>query len=329
MSVDASKPEYELRQLITAWADSIVQSAKQLMLDNKAYLIGVSGLPWYRPDGDVWVDESWWINAARSRYERIKNLSNRMPIDELTILVRNFPSEYTEEALSRIDRWYKESAHDPENWWNLAMMVYPEHPMFREFLYEDTANYSEQAILASLGYEDVTSELRGSLLWGYEHQDWYQVSDILSSSFSIGGLPVIRRIVSDDELSDIRQAFTILANKDLPNDYSMSEPELINEYFGQIDCIGIAVSLGWQDVIDSLSENSSYLEKIGLYDFRDLLWWSLTEKRQLVQNLIIKATPFTPRPRKLLQSQFESGAMVRAIAWRRATSLDISFASRT
>lgn len=43
--------------MITVGADSIIESAKQLMLDKEAYLLVVAGLPWYCKQGDAWIDE--------------------------------------------------------------------------------------------------------------------------------------------------------------------------------------------------------------------------------------------------------------------------------
>lgn len=214
MIVKNSNPRDEERQLITDWADSIIQSAKQLMYDGKAYLVVVSGFPWYRQGNDTWVDESWWIETARSRYEQHKDSSNRWLIDELEILANHFLSEYRNDARLRIEQWYEESAHDPEDWWNLAMLVYPEHPIFQD-LHEYPDNYRQWAILAKVGYEDAITALRKDLLSEYESQDWFWVSDILSYTASIGGKSLVASIVSESELQQMRQAFYTLAKKEL------------------------------------------------------------------------------------------------------------------
>lgn len=315
MTKNHSNIEDELGQMIADWADSIIQSAKQLMFNGKAYLIAASGLPWYY-QGDVWVDDSWWVDAARSRYEQFKNLSNRWIIDELEILVRYFPSEYSDTARLRIEQWHEESSHDPENWWELARIVYPQHSIFQE-LHQCPENYSELAILASLGYEDIISGLRKNLLTEYEHQDWFWVSNILSCICNIGGLSLTSRIVSDNELQQIRQTFVLLAEKDLLNDSSASKADLGNQILSQTDCIRTAVRLGWQDVIDPLAKNNSYLRNLSIYD---ILWWSLTDKKQLVESFIVSVSPHTCRPKRLSASQITSESMALAISWKRATS---------
>lgn len=313
MIVKNSNLRDEERQLITDWAESIIQSAKQLMYDGKAYLVAVSGLPWYRQGSDAWVDESWWIETARSRYEQHKNSSNRLLIDELAILTHHSLSEYRNDARLRIEQWYKESAHDPEDWWNLAMLVYPEHPIFQD-LHEHPGNYQEQAILANVGYEDAMTALRNDLLSEYESQEWFWVSDILSNTASIGGKSLIASIVLESELQNMRQAFRTLAEKDLAEE-GLSAQELTEE-LGQRNCIRIAVRLGWQDVIDALSKNQSYLRKLDSYD---ILWWSLTDARQLVEGFITQVQPHTSRRNTL--SEIESESMRLAIAWKRAVSV--------
>ncbi len=305
----------ESKQLITVWADSIIKSAKQLMFDGKAYLIAVSGLPWYRRCGDVWVDESWWIETARSRYERYRSLPDRWIIDELEILTRHFPLEYCAEARLRIEQWYEEFAHDPESWWNVAMNVYPEHLLFQD-LYESPENFSEWAILANLGYEDAISALRDELLGEFEEQEYFWVSDILSRIASVGGTSLVKAVISENKLQQIKQSFKTLADRDLSSGLLSSE-QTVAEELGQSDCLRVAVQMKWQDVIDSLSENQSYLRDLGIYD---ILWWSLTNKKQLVENFIVQASPHISRPDSL--SDVRSEAMALAVAWKRAMSIE-------
>ncbi|BAY53877.1 hypothetical protein NIES2135_06890 [Leptolyngbya boryana NIES-2135] len=313
MIVKNSNPRDEARQLITDWAESIIQAAKQLMYDGEAYLVAVSGLPWYRQGNDTWVDESWWIETARSRYEQQKDSFNRWLIDELEILAHHFLPEYRSAARLRIEQWYEKSAHDPENWWTLAMLVYPEHPIFQD-LHEYPENCREWAILANVGYKDAIIALHNNLLSEYENQDWFWVSESLSSIASVGGKSLVASIVSESELQQIRQAFRTLAKKDLAN--GMLSEEELSEELGQRNCIHVAVQLGWQDVIDDLSRNQSYLRKLDTYD---ILWWSLTDKRRLVEDFITQVQPHTSRHHTL--SEIESESMRLAIAWRRAISV--------
>jgi hypothetical protein len=319
MPAKCSESDDGFEQIITVWADSIIESAKQLMLDRKAYLLAVSGLPWYRKGGDAWVDEQWWIEAAQFRYENAHQFPNRWVINELEILTQHFPEKYRDEARLRIDQWYKESAHDPENWWGLALAVYPEHPIFQDLYDGPTENHSERAILASLGHKDFITHLRNDLLTECKRQDWLCVSDILARIAGAGGLSLVNSIVSESELQYIRQSFKSLAErqpKDVSN-RSFSEQEF-NEIQGQTDCIKAAVQLGWQDVIDSLSENQSHLERLNIFDMH---WWSLTNKKQIVKRFVVRKIKTNPQ---IFQnnkvSRIEPESMALAIAWKRATS---------
>ncbi len=315
-----SENDDELEQMITVWADSIIESAKQLMLDRKAYLLAVSGLPWYRKGGDAWVDEQWWIEAAQFRYESAHEFPKRRTISELQMLAQHFPEKYRGEARLRIEKWYKESAHDPEDWWNLARIVYPEHPLFQDLYDCPPENCTEFAILASLGYEESISHLRKDLLEWHECQDWLFVSDILACSAHVGGLSLTNSIVSEGELQNIRQSFKSLAEKHLRDisGRSSSEQEF-NEILGQTVCIKTAVQLGWQDVIDSLSENQSHLERLDIFYIH---WWSLTDKKQIVKRFVaqkIKTNPHILKNDKV--SRIESESVMLAIAWKRATAV--------
>lgn len=142
------------------------------------------------------------------------------------------------------------------------------------------------------------------------------ISEILYCVCSVGGASLTKLIVSNDELQQIRQVFLTLAEKELPNKALASELELHNEMLGQADCIRTAVRLGWQDVIDSLSKNQNYLENISIHD---VLWWSLTDKKQLVENFIVKATPHKSCLKKTSPSCINSESMAFAISWKRAT----------
>jgi len=306
----------ELDHPITAWADEIIQSAKRLMFEGQAYLIAVSGQPWYCQNGDAWIDNSWWIDTARSRYERFKSSSNHWLIDELEILTCHFPSQYGDAARLRIEQWYEDSAHDPEDWWGLTAIVHPQHPIFRDLYECPPGNDSERALLASLGYESVAADLRKNLLVDHKHRDWFSVSDTLLRIFTTGGSSLIKLIISDKELQRIQQSFELLATKDIPNSSLLSEPYL-SEKLGQSSCIRTAALLGWQNVIDCLSKNKNYLESLDAYD---LLWWSLTGRKQLVENKIAIAAPHVSLPKTLSSSHICSEPMAMAIAWKRAQS---------
>ena len=298
----------ESKQLITAWANSTIQSAKQLMFDGEAYLIALLGLPWYRQSNDAWIDHLWWIETAQFRYERYRSLPNRWIIDELEILIHHCPSTYRDDARQRIEQWYQESAHDAEDWWNLAMLVYPEHSLFEDLHQCPPGNYLQWAILASLGYEDAISTVHNELLIECGNQDWFWVSDILSCFASVGGQPLVDSIVSEVELQQIRYSIKVLF------DELSSEEEAVESQF----ILRTAIRLEWQDVINVLSENQSCLKQITLHD---ILWWSLTDKKQLVEDFILKVSPHTFRLNKLAPSQINLNHLSLAISWKRAMSV--------
>ena len=319
MNID-NQAKQQAKQQITAWADAILQSAKQLIVEGEVYLIWGTGLPWYRRGEDAWADEAWWIETAQTRYPRYRSLANRWKINELEILTHHLLLDYREEARSRIDQWYKESARDPQSWAHLVMKVYPEHPLFQD-LRDSFETYSQRAILAKLGDEATIAKLRKELLESFEAQDWFWVNEILSSIAAIGGKSLLDSIASSDELQQIRQAIATLAAKSL-GDAVPDSDQAISEELGQATCIQPCVRLGWQEAIEALSENQNYLQTLNSYD---ILWWSLTDKKQLVEQFLVKHIPriFPGKPltaSELAESEFESERMALAIAWKRVTS---------
>lgn len=308
------KANDELINIATEWANSILQSAKQLMLDGKIYLIGTSGLPWYQPGKDTWVDETWWFQAAQTRYERYKTYSDRWIIQELSILVKHAPSKYLNEARLRIDRWYEESTHDPESWWELIMQVEPHHPIFEELHECPPQNYYEKSILGRLRYQDIIAEIRDDLSIAIKNKDWYLVTHILDQCCTDDGI-LIHSVVSENELQRIKEEILILASKRLSHTLPSSEREE-NEKLGQLNCLYPAIKLGWQDVINSLSQNPSYCQTLNRY--QDVLWWSLTEHKELVRDLI--EMNFLPMLSNKTISDIGSGPIEIAITWTRVNS---------
>ncbi|BAZ17080.1 hypothetical protein NIES4071_89580 [Calothrix sp. NIES-4071] len=51
------------RKTMTAWADYIIEEAKQKMYKGENYLIW-DGI-YYCKAGDAWINESWWIETAK------------------------------------------------------------------------------------------------------------------------------------------------------------------------------------------------------------------------------------------------------------------------
>jgi hypothetical protein len=51
------------RKKMTAWADFMIEEAKQKMYKGENYLIW-NGI-YYCKAGDAWIDKSWWIETAK------------------------------------------------------------------------------------------------------------------------------------------------------------------------------------------------------------------------------------------------------------------------
>ncbi|MEM6501042.1 MAG: hypothetical protein AAF685_04290 [Cyanobacteria bacterium P01_C01_bin.89] len=264
------------------------------------------------------MDETWLLDIARSRHERYKQSPDRLVNNELEILLRHFPLQYRDEARFRIDQWYEESAHDPEDWYDLLLAVYPEHPIFEE-IYNYPESYQDLAMLAKIDYKDGISNLRKRLLEELEErelpQDLFWVTGILSEAYGFGGLSLLHSIVLESELDEIRQILLSSAHKDISNTSSKEDQKG--------DCsqgLPLAIKLGWQDVIDALSNNESYVKALGKYDRYDMLWWSLTDKKQLVKDFMLLNDPRVPLCNRTPEKGWiwhQSTAL--AIAWTRAS----------
>lgn len=301
--------EYELHESMTNWSNSIIESAKALMSNDNGYRFSTRSLPWYRT-GDCWIENSWWINAAKETYQKYYD-TDVWIAEELEILVKYDPNHYTDYARSRINLWYSNNyTHDCESWIDLAMLVYPEHEIFQEFYQNISGNsYSEKIILANLGYEEIFSQIRDELLGYLDEQDSFWLNDRLSGLATCGGEMLVKSVISEDELQFFRNWIRSIAEEDtfLLKDGSSKEND---HSIGQSASIRTAVLLDWQDVIDVLAQNNHYL---GSLDAFDILWWSLTDKKQLIQDLILQ---YKSRPSSL--SHIGSEAMALAIAWKRS-----------
>jgi hypothetical protein len=161
---------------ISDWAEAVIETLKQKMFDGEAYLIWVSGLPWYRQGRDAWVDENWWIETAKIRYDRAQSNPNRRIINELEILSTHFPEQYRVHARQEIDDWYENyHAHDPEDWLSLTCQVYPEHPMLREHL----DDWGWIFAMAGLGDTEAINRIRDLLIGDFQDEQLFGVNNIL------------------------------------------------------------------------------------------------------------------------------------------------------
>lgn len=294
---------------INSWANSIIESAKALILNGEVYVLGTRGRPWYRAE-DSWIEDSWWVTAAKIQYDKYCD-TDLFIAEELEVLVKYDPDSYREDARSRISRWYDQNFnHDCESRIDLAMLVYPEHEIFQE-IYENISGYSytEKIILAHLGYPDLASQIRSDLLEYFNERESFWLNNILIGLAMCGGKMLVQSIISADELQLFRSWIRSIAEQD----FALFQDGYIKENDYSSDrsiSIRTAVLLDWQDVIDALAQNNSYLQSLDVFD---VLWWSLTDKKDLVQNFILQ---YKFRPNVL--SHIESEAMALAVAWKRS-----------
>ena len=128
---------------------------------------------------------------------------------------------------------------------------------------------------------------------------------------------IFHDLFSQSESSTIEGDLLKIAQKKLSNNLeSLVEQHLI---------LKPAIIMEWQEIIEALSNNDCYLERIlGLIDkydtAEDILTWSLTNKYQLTENLIFKIYPKIPLLTKPHHLNFPSLEFKLAIAWKRSQS---------
>jgi hypothetical protein len=236
-------------------------------------------------------------------------------VPALKVLVYYHPEEYRDYARSLIDRWYNELGyHDPEYWWGLIIAVYPEHPVTEE-LFEQQENYAEVGLAIRLGDENAKVNARANILSHLEEGEIYWVSQMLEN------IPkgISTEILSLQELNQIEAAFLKIAEKDVPFD----NPQ-IKDWTAQHSIIGSAITMNWQKVLNALSRNANYLSN-ALYLFEassanEILYWSLTENHELVENMAFQLQSKSSAFNKIHQISFPSHGFALAIAWIRSQS---------
>ena len=179
---------HQSHELMTSWANSIIESAKVLVLNGNSCPFQIRGLPWYK-NGNCWIEDSWWVAVAEITYQKYY-ITDIWIAEELQVLVDHYPEQYTEYVRSRIDLWCSLNyTHDCESWTDLAMRIYPEHEIFQE-LYDNISgySYSEKIMLANLGYKNVANQIRNELLGYFDEQDSFWLNHRLSGLVAVRSL---------------------------------------------------------------------------------------------------------------------------------------------
>jgi hypothetical protein len=285
-----------LKAQITDWSEAVIALLKQRMRAEEVHLLCSSGLPWYQSDSDSWISESWWIETAKQIYHQHSANPDRWLIAELEVLCHYFPSLYRDTARQRIDHWYTEHrAHDPEDWLKLTCQVYPEHPMLREYL-DDSLQW--QLAAASLGDRVQTNRIRDRFMADYQEQDVFWTTDLVCSLMRWGRRTLLENVVSPDQLVQVRQ-WNLLEAKQ-PDNHGFNNAE-------------IAIHLDWNNVIEALAENPSYLESLNSFE---ILWWSLTGQNEMTQQLVMRQNSETFQSPEF--EDINSHRVELAIAWHRS-----------
>ena len=134
---------------------------------------------------------------------------------------------------------------------------------------------------------------------------------MVESSFkwSCGGKKLVQAVFLEDDLQLFRNWIRSIAQEEyFPVNDGSSEEKYYS--IGQSVSIRTAVLMDWQDIIDALAQNSSCLNSLDAFG---ILWWSLTDKKELVQDFILK---YSHRPNIL--SHIDSETMALAVAWKRS-----------
>jgi hypothetical protein len=315
----------EQRHELHVWADIVIESNKEAMSSGKAYWLWSDRL-YYQPGKDTWTDESWWIEIAKKSF--IKHKDNEYngvgyPVEvvpSLEILVHHFPEEYRDYAKNKLARWYEEQGYnDPEYWFDLIVSVYPDHPA-TELLFEQQENPRESSIAIKLGYLKAAMDIKENILEELKNNDVYFMCHFLDAldqnTFS--------ELFSEAESNEIELAMLSIAQKELPSDDRSWSAEKYTQYTQQHSILSTAITLQWQRILNILANNTSYLEKL-LCAFKqssseEILLWSLTDKYELTENLVLQLYAEKSVLNKIHHMSFPSHEFVLAIAWKRSQS---------
>lgn len=299
------------KKTITAWADVIIEQTKQKMYEGENYLIWNE--IYYCKAGDTWIDKKWWIEIAKKLIKKYnQEYQNWNIILPLEILVFYFPDEYQNLARQKIDEWYCKSGHDPEYWWNLIELVYPEHQVIQQFI-EPPENTKEWSILARAGSDKAKNYIRKVILEEVEKKDMFCLSERLIHS----GKSLIEEILSNHQIQQIKQLLIYWSAQEI----SLNEDNSLY----QLSLIKSGIIMQWQEVVNNLSNNKVYLNNLIIYikeclPVKDILWWSLTDKKELVENLVLQLKPVIIEDKRINRTLFPSDLFALAIAWKRSQS---------
>lgn len=299
------------KKTITAWADMLIEQTKQKMYKGENYLIW--NKIYYCKAGDTWIDERWWIETAKTLLKKYnQEYLNWNIIIPLEILNFYFPDKYRDLARQKIDEWYCKSGYDPEYWWNLIELVYPEHQAFQEFI-DPPETTEEWSILARAGYEKAKNSICEVILEEVEQKDMFRLNERLIHS----GKYLIEEILSNHEIQQIKELLINWSAQKISfyEDDSLYQSSLIQS----------GIIMQWQEVVNNLSNNNVYLNNLIIYikeclPAKDILWWSLTDKKELVENLVLQLKPVIIEDKRIHITLFPSDLFALAIAWKRSQS---------
>lgn len=299
------------KKTITAWADLIIEQTKQKIYKGENHLIWDE--IYYCKAGDAWIDEKWWIETAKTLLQKY----NQEYLDwniilPLEILNFYFTDEYRDVARQKIDEWYCKSGHDPEYWWNLIELVYPEHQAFQEFI-DPPETTKESSLLARAGSDKAKNYIRELILEEVEQKDIFCLNERLTHS----GKFLIEEIMSNYEIRQIKQLLIDWSAQSI----SMDEDNSLY----QLSLIQSGVIMQWQEIGNILSNNKLYLNNLISYIkecllVTDILWWSLTDKKELVENLVMQLKAIIIEDTRIHRNLFPSDLLALAIAWKRSQS---------
>lgn len=239
------------KKIITEWADVIIKQTKQKMYEGENYLIWDE--IYYCKVGDAWTNAKWWIETATKLLQKYnQEYLNWNIILPLEILSFYFPNRYQNLARQKIDEWYHESGHDPEYWWDLIELVYPEHPAIQEFI-DPPGNTKEWCILAHAGFDKAKNYIREVILEEVEQKDMYCLNERLIHSDK----SLIENILSNNEIQQIKELLINWSTQEIPKHKDTS--------LYQLSLIQSGVIMQWQEVVNNLSNNKAYLNNLIMY----------------------------------------------------------------
>lgn len=302
----------EQRHEITIWADSVIEVNKEAMSSGKAYLLWSDKL-YYQPGKDIWANELWWIETAKKLFIEHKDDYDGMGtavILALEILVYHFPAEYRDFARDKIDRWFNRSYHDPEYYWDLIVLAYPDH-LATKLLFEQPGNSQELRVAIRLYDCKTIIQTKESIL--SEIEDGY-------ISWAITDLAVFNKSIFTEFFS---QAESRTIEAEVIKIAKQEQKIKSENHLDRSASLELAIMMEWQEVIDALSENIDYLTSLmcSLEEWypSEILFWSLTNKYRLTENIVFQLI-CNISSLKVHAIDFPSSEFVLAIAWKRSQS---------